>query len=118
VANTRILTVNVSRLLRGVVGGIVSGHAGLEIVGDAGVDDLLSAIDALHPGVVVLGTGDDAAASAEALTLLRARHPGLRVVGIDRDGRSATVHRPGVVRCVVAEVSPAVLLQMLRGFDD
>ena len=117
-ANTRILTVNVSPLLRGVVGGIVSGHAGLEIVGDAGVDDMLSAIETLHPGVVVLGTDDAAAAAAAALALLRARHPGLRVVGIDRDGRSATVHRPGAVRCVVTEVSPAVLLQMLRGLDD
>jgi hypothetical protein len=110
--------VNVSPLLRGVVGGIVAGHAGLEVVGDAGVDDMLSLIDALHPGVVVLGTDDAVAAPDAVLALLRARHPGLRVVGIDCDGRSATAHRPGAVRCVVAEVSPAVLLQMLRGFDD
>ena len=117
-ANTRILTVNVSPLLRGVVGSIVAGHAGLEIVGDASVDEMLSAIDALHPSVVVLGTDDAAAAADAALALLRARRPALRVVGIERDGRSATAHRPGAVRCVVAEVSPAVLLQMLRGFDD
>jgi two-component system response regulator DesR len=114
----RILTANVPPLLRGVLAGIVSGQTGIEILGDAGVDDMLAAIDALNPDVVVLGTDDDAAALYAALARLRARHPGLRVIGIDRGGRSATAHLPGAARCVVAEISPAVLLHMLRGFDD
>lgn len=115
-ASTRILTVNLPRLLGGVVGDIVAGHAGLEIVGDASADDMLAAIDALHPTVVVLDT-DDVGRAAAPMVLLRARHPLLRVVAINGKGRVATAHEPGAAPRVVDEVSPQMLLQLLRGLD-
>ena len=112
----RILKVNLSHLLSGVVSGIVAGHAGLEIVGDASADDMLTAIDTLRPSVVLLGT-DDAGCANGPLALLRARHPLLRVVAIDSNGRAAAAHEPGAAPRVVAEVSPDMLLQLLRGPD-
>lgn len=115
-ANARILKVNLPGLLGGVVSGLVAGHAGLDIVGDASADDMLAAIDALHPNVVVLGT-DDAGGAAALIVLLQSRHPLLRVVAIDDRGRAATAYEPGVTQRVLDEVSPQMLLQLLSGLD-
>jgi hypothetical protein len=110
-ATTRILTVNVPRLLGDVMRGIVSGHAGLEIVGDAQVDDMLTAISTLRPDVVVLGS--DRGAGSAYISQLTASHPRLRLVSIDAEGRSATVHEPGLEAREFREVSPNMLLELL-----
>ena len=112
-SRTRILLVELPRLLSGVVRGIVSQHSGLEIVGEAASNKLLDSVAAMTPDVIVLGT--TAGERAPPLATLRALHPALRVVTLDRDGRCATALEPNAAPRTVTEVSPSTLLEMLRG---
>jgi hypothetical protein len=112
-AHARILTINLQGLLGGVMGGIVAGHSELEIVGEADAESLLEAVATREPDVVVLGGIDEE--PNRIIDRLRTFRPRLRIVTIDRDGHGATAYEPdGSARCV-AEVSPSMLVQMLRG---
>lgn len=108
----RILALNVPRLLRDVIGGVVSGYAGLELVGRE-TRDAHAAIEAAQPEVVMLVS--DAPRPDLQITAIRARHPGLRVVCLDSAGRVATLYEPGLAPRRIPEVSPTMLLSLLRG---
>ncbi len=110
-AHTRILTVNLPRLLNDVISGIVSGHPGLEIVGDTEAEHVIDAIAFTQPNVVALGVAGPQ--GEPLLALLRARHPLLRVVTIDLEGQRATAYEPRAAPRVVSEISPHTLLEML-----
>ena len=112
-SRTRILLVELPRLLSGVLREITRQHAGLEIVGETASSTLLDAITAMTPNVVVIGT--IARERAPPIESLRALHPALRVITLDQDGRGATVHQPKAAARTVTEVSPSTLLEMLRG---
>jgi chemotaxis response regulator CheB len=107
----RILAVNLPRFLGGVINEIVSRRPGLQIVGEATIDDMLPTIAKLRPDAVVLGI--EAGQGGESLALLGAANPWLRVVVIDSDGHSAFVQEPGGVTREVAGISPEALLDML-----
>lgn len=110
----RILTVNLPRLLGGVMGAIVAGDPALEMVGDTDVERALEATATQQPDVVVLG-GTGAETERLLLECLRTLHPQLRIMTIDRDGQGATIYEPGGAVRSVAEMSPSTLVQMLRG---
>jgi chemotaxis response regulator CheB len=110
-AHTRILTVNIPRLLNGVINGIVSGQPGLEIVGDTEAEHMLDAIASTQPNVVALGVAGQQ--GEPLLALLRVRHPLLRVVTIDLEGGRATAYEPRAAPRIVSEISPRTLLEML-----
>lgn len=112
-ADTRILVVGLPRLLGGVMSGIMAGYSGLQIIGEVSAKDMLNAIAALHPNVVVLGS--EAGATDAHIALIRKNHPQMRVVSIDAEGRSATAHEPGNAARRVTDISPDTLLEMLRG---
>jgi hypothetical protein len=112
VVRARILALNVPRLLREVIGGVVAGYAGLELVGRQ-TRDVDAAIAALQPDVVILVC--DSVSAEERLLVLRASHPALRVVALDADGRAATLYEPAASPRRISEVSPTMLLSLLRG---
>ena len=93
--------------------GIARQHAGLEIVGEFTSSELLDAVVAMTPDVIVLGS--IARERAPPIATLRAGHPALRVIALDDDGRSATALEPNAEPRTVTEVSPSTLLEMLRG---
>jgi chemotaxis response regulator CheB len=107
----RILAVNLPRFLGGVISDLVSLRPGLDIVGEAGADDMLPAVARLRPDTVIIG--GEAEDGDEAATLLEGTYPNLRVVLIDGDGRTARLHEPGGATFKVAEISADALLQML-----
>jgi chemotaxis response regulator CheB len=112
-ADTRILVVGLPRLLSGVMSGIMAGQLGLEIIGEASVKGMLQAVAALRPDVVILS--GEAGATEGPIALLHKGHPQLRIVSIDAEGRSATAHEPGSAARQVNDISPEILLEMLRG---
>lgn len=112
-ANVRVLVVNVPRLLRDVMGGIMASDSEIEIVSEVGETDMLSAIAALDPDVVVFGGETDDAKSH--LALVGASYPMLRVVSVDADGRAATIQEPGVAARRVTDISPLMMLSLIRG---
>ncbi|HEY4265154.1 MAG TPA: hypothetical protein VGM72_07545 [Micropepsaceae bacterium] len=104
---------NVSRLLGDVMGGIVAGDSGIELVSGVSTQDMLDAIDAHNPNVVVLGS--EAGAIDAHLALIAANHPTLRVISVDVDGRSATIYEPGAVERRVTDISSRMMLSLIRG---
>ncbi len=108
--NTRVLAVNLSHLLSGVMSELMSGHPGLELVGDVSADELLEAIALFDPDVVALGIEDGADVQ---IALVQRLHPRLSIVAIDAEG-SATAHQPGQPARRVNNISPANLFDMLR----
>lgn len=110
---TRILAVNLPRLLGDVMSGIVARHAGLQVVGTTDCEHMVEAIPKLGTDVVLLGA--EAGEEREVLSLLLQVHPRLRVVVIDSAGRHAVAHDAGGVTSEADEVSPDTLVQMLRG---
>ena len=112
-AHTRILTVNLPRLMSGVLTAIVAEHQEMEIVGEADACNVLEAVRARNSNVVVIGT--DEGRSDPMFALLETQMPTLRIVTIDREGRRAIAYEPGAAPLEATEVSPGVLMEMLRG---
>jgi chemotaxis response regulator CheB len=112
-ANVRVLVVNVPRLLSDVMSGIMASDSEIEIVSEVGETDMLSAIAALEPDVVVFsGEADEAKSN---LARIGASYPMLRVVSVDADGRAATIHEPGVAARRITDISPLMMLSLIRG---
>ena len=112
-AHTRILTVNLPRLLREVLTAIVAEHDGMEIVGEGDACNVIASVRALDANVIVIGTDEGRADTIYAT--LKMQLPTLRVVTIDREARRVTAYEPGAVPSEAEEVSPGVLVKMLRG---
>jgi hypothetical protein len=91
----------------------MAGDSEIEIVGEVSANNMLNAIAALDPDVVVFG-GEMDDAKAE-LARIGVRYPMLRVVVIDADGRAATIHEPGIVARRVTDISPRIMLNLIRG---
>src|SRR5262245_13873544 len=95
------------RLLREIIGEVVTGYVELEIV-DVETQDARGAIDAVRPDVVIL------AGESAGLSKIPKTHPTLRVVSLGSDG-AATLYEPGAAPRLIPEVSPATLLGLLLG---
>jgi hypothetical protein len=112
-AKVRVLVVNVPRLLGDVMGGIMATDSEIEIVGEVSAKDMLSAIAALGPDVVIFGGESDDADSY--LALIGANYPLLRIISIDADSRAATIYEPGGPARQVTDISPRIMLNLIRG---
>ena len=112
-SGTRILLVNLPRLLSGVVRGLVAQNDDLRIVGEVSASALDDALAATRADIVALGV--EAEQEAMSTALVRRRHPLLRVLMLDVGGHHATMDEPDGRRRQVPELSPAVLLELLRG---
>lgn len=112
-AHVRVLVVNVQRLLRDVMSGIMAGDSEIEFVSEVNAKDMLNAIVAFDPDVVVFG-GETDAATAE-LERIGANYPMLRVVAVDADGGAATIYESGKAARRVTDISPRMMLNLIRG---
>ena len=112
-AHVRVLVVNVQRLLRDVMSGIMVGDSEIEIIGEVSTKNMLNAIVALDPDVVVFGKETDDAAAE--LAPVRANYPMLRVVAVDADGGAATAYESGMAARRVTDISPRMMLNLIRG---
>jgi len=114
-AKVRVLVVNVPRLrlLGDVMSGIMASDSEIEIVSEVSAKDMLGAIAALGPDVVIFGGDTDDTASY--LALIGAGYPLLRVISVDADGRAATIHEPGVPARRVTDISQRMMLSLIRG---
>ncbi|MEX3636125.1 hypothetical protein [Paraburkholderia sp. BR14320] len=111
---TRLLTVNLPRLLSDLVVGLVADEDDLMVVGDVAAGLALTALEAIAPEVVVVCM-DKTERAHTALAQLRERRPPVRIVELHDVGRTAIIHVPGALPRMVADVSPGALLRMLRG---
>lgn len=112
-ANVRVLLVNVPRLLGDVMSGIMAGDPEIKIVSEVSGKDMLGAIAGLDPNLVVFGGESDE--TEIYVALMGARYPMLRAVTVDADGRAATIYEPGSAARRVTDISPRMMLSLIRG---
>jgi chemotaxis response regulator CheB len=110
-ANVRVLVVDVQRLLRAAMMSGIVADSGIEIVSEVDTKDMLDAIVAFDPDVVVFG-GETDGAAAERIGV---NYPMLRVVAVDADGRAATVFESGKAVRRETDISPRMMLNLIRG---
>ena len=112
-APTRILTVNLPRLLNGVLSAIVAGHEGMDVIEEADASDVVAAVQEHQANVVVICTNEGR--GDPMFVLLKKELPELRIVTIDCEGRRATMYEAGAADREANEVSAKVLVDLLRG---
>jgi hypothetical protein len=112
--STRLLTVNLPRLLGDLVVGLVADKDDLVFVGDVSAEGAMAALDALAPDVIVVCM-DETAPVRATLARLRAHRPAVRIVELDGAGRTSIIHVAGAAPHKVADISPEALRRMLRG---
>ena len=91
----------------------MAGDSEIEFVSEVNAKDMLNAIVAFDPDVVVFG-GETDAATAE-LERIGANYPMLRVVAVDADGGAATIYESGKAARRVTDISPRMMLNLIRG---
>jgi len=113
-AHVRVLVVNVQPLLRdAMMSGTMAGDSEIEIVGEVNAKDMLNAIVAFDPDVVVFGGETDD--TATELERIGASYPMLRVVAVDADGGAATIFESGKAVRRETDISPRMMLNLIRG---
>jgi chemotaxis response regulator CheB len=112
-AHVRVLVVDVQRLLRAAMMSGVVADSEIEIVSQVDTKDMLDAIVAFDPDVVVFGGETDGAAAE--LARIGVNYPMLRVVAVDADGRAATVFESGKAVRRETDISPRMMLNLIRG---
>jgi DNA-binding NarL/FixJ family response regulator len=113
---TRVVLVDMSNLLRGIVREVLVPEPDVVLVGEfPDATGLLEAVDETAADVVVVG--GRLGAGAPVRDLLAAR-PRVRVLAIADDGRRGTVFLLTPERESLGEVSPGVLLDAIRDAPD
>src|SRR5262249_44207928 len=108
-----ILVVGLPRLLDEIMSGIIAGESGLKVVGNVSAKDVLNAIATLRPSVVVIGGESDR--TDAYVTLIQENHPQIRIISLDAEGQTAKVYEAGRAVRRETDISPKLLLEMLRG---
>lgn len=109
---TRIVLVNLPRMLREIIEEIVSHEHDMEVVGEfSKTVGLLEAVDSTDADFLITGTGDSELVGVGQL--LRER-PRIKVLAVGADGRQTCLYelRPQKVR--LGEISPQTLLEAIR----
>jgi chemotaxis response regulator CheB len=111
--HTRILTVDLPRLLSGVLSAILAEHQDIEVIREVNCFELAVVIQKCDANVVLIGT--QVGQADGMVKLLSEKVLALRIVTIDQEGRKATMYESGIATCEVGEVSAEVLVHLLRG---
>jgi DNA-binding NarL/FixJ family response regulator len=109
---TRIVLIDMPRMLREIIREVVAAEPGAEVVAEFGEPvDLVPAVLAHRAGFVILGADLAAGEVARLLDEL----PRTRVLGVADDGGQSFLYelRPHMVE--LGEISPERLLEAIRG---
>jgi DNA-binding NarL/FixJ family response regulator len=110
---TRILLVEMPRMLCDIITDVVASQSDMIVVGELpGRAGLLAAADRTRADVIVFGLGD-ADLPDDCAPLFEA-HPHIRLLGVAADGRRAFLYELRPQRTPLGEVSPQALLDAIR----
>lgn len=110
---TKILLVDMPRMLRDIVRAVAEQDPSLEIVGEVSWDTDLTATAASY-GAAVIVAGARAWSGSEIGELLEAR-PRTRVLTIGADGAQSILYRLSPEAVSLGDLSPARLLEAIHG---
>ncbi len=109
----RIFVAMMPRLLREIITGSVTGEDDMEVVGEAFErGELLELLGEQRPDVVVVGCRDPNLTDIWPELLFR--HPRIKILAIEEVGRRACLYRLCPEQVSFGEVSPALLLNLIR----
>ena len=110
---TRILLVEMPRLLSDILKDLISAEPDIEVAGEALTrDGLLALAERTRCDIVVLGS-DRSEPPPEGLALLEAL-PHVRLIGVSSDGRSLFLYERGRRQTPLGQMSPRELLSVIR----
>jgi len=110
---TRILLVEMPRMLCDIITDVVGSQPDMVVVGELPERaDLIPAVDRTQADVVVLGLRDSEL--PDDCTPLFDAHPRSRLLGVAADGRRAFLYEMRPQRTPLGEVSPQGLLDAIR----
>ena len=117
VARTRIVLAAPPTMLGDIVRQLLAAHPDLDVAAEVHEPDALSAIVRRTGADVVVialpGDGDGSLPDGLPHSLLR-DHPGLTLIALRDDARSAFVYELRLHETVITEISPRVLLEVIR----
>jgi DNA-binding NarL/FixJ family response regulator len=109
---SRIVLVDMPRILREIIERAVADEPDMEIVdSEAGNMPLREAIEASEPDFVIAGADYDFGEVARVLD----ERPRLRVLAVAGDGREAFLYELRPTRTPLGEVSPRTIVEAIRG---
>jgi chemotaxis response regulator CheB len=109
---SRIVLVDMPRILREIIERAVADEPDMEIVdSEAGNMPLREAIEASEPDFVIAGADYDFGEVARVLD----ERPRLRVLAVAGDGREAFLYELRPTRTPLGEVSPRTIVDAIRG---
>jgi DNA-binding NarL/FixJ family response regulator len=112
-ARTRILVAGMPRMLRDIVGSLLTAHDDFEVVAEfTDASELCSAVERTAADVVILGLEDSELPDVGCQLLWE--RPSTKVLGIAADGRKAFLYELRPHRIPLGEVSPDSLVDAVR----
>jgi DNA-binding NarL/FixJ family response regulator len=112
VEQTRIVLINMTPLLREIVGEAVDREPDLELVGEhEAAVDVRAAVEHDKADFVIVGADS---AAGERVRALVGGAPGLRALELRACGKESVLYELRPHRVALGEISPATLLQTIR----
>jgi hypothetical protein len=109
---SRIVLVNLPRILRDIIGGAVDEEPDMEVVGQLPADSpLRCAVEQQEADFVIAGTDYGFEEISEVLT----QHPRLQVLEVAGDGRESFLYHLRPARTPLGELSPRSIVDAIRG---
>ena len=110
---TRVLLVDMPRMLRDIVGAIVTGQPDLEVVGEVDSSEaLVACAERTQPHVLIVGSEPSVLTTSRRLMADASR---LRVIEVVAEGRAGYLYQRLPERTLVGDISPEALLSVVRG---
>lgn len=115
-AKARILIANRPRVMRSLVAALIAQQSDMEVVGELYDEkDIIAAVDALRPDVLILGL-DPSDRTPSVYSTLLTKWPGLRILGLGYERNVCTYFwMDAEVRSRSIENSEQGLLEAIRG---
>jgi hypothetical protein len=109
---SRIVLVDLPRILRDIIGGAVGEEPDMQVVGQLPADaSVRLAVDEREADFVIVGSGYDFDEISEML----AQRPRLRVLEVAGDGRESFLYNLRPARTPLGELSPQTIVDAIRG---